>query len=1055
MKYSYLFAFIMTMVVSACTRPVADKASSMTIALPKQMKLKAANSAQALGFLGHVVINVRGAGIDVPITVNFDADKGDSSQPTSLPRTFSIEVPAGAGRLIQIMAIYIDVNTKIGDFYYGDVTQDLVSGDNNIAMPVNLVGSGNIEGGRVGGRYYLADGSTPTGVTETRYQPPGGKPAFVIDRSSILKGWFTTFALDSVPMDVVLVPGEVQMFSNMKLDDFNSTTLTDNKKMKVLLPSRYQDYGNNNGDSRGPETAVFGFFGAGVPSGAKVCYIEGARTYTKIFTDSTKATAVQWAVSSSKAADVRAIKSGTVATCSTSDISSAYTTVIPFRPVLLENWGGSNSAIGFEGAFRFPDDVTVGSSPVRVSYDNSGQYNAQFSVLPGIPDVANSVGVFYRSYNSPRDYQGNGSEAPCQQFAQGGLGFKSIASIPLTIATTTYNVNNASPADISSSAVMAFCPMKDGVPVGGGFVVDHFDNSMGQSPLAANSFTAQSDFNTVGTGQCHKIRLQLINESNGNTNYNVTNSVSRTFSLFGTATNIRFHADESTCVLGTSYVTSVNMPANNNFKELWFKDPTEESETVTISTSSFATALSRTVNVSFQAVSSASYINVKEQDIKMGADECRVVDVYTVDSSWIPAPGATTISLAKKDSASNAITDTSFNFYSDCSSATAITSLAFTATDFRKSFAIKTGASPSSDRKIELSGLGTPYAITFRVTPIADHMSILINNGNPVYKGSCVPLYIEAQDFANAKVNNATFDFSMNAYHPTAPNSYGDFKMNCASPHSTGTLATGSYSSITFSAYVVQNGLKMEAQSIYQSYTTPINFDIKPAPPVERTTLKVHLMSDDLTPTSTVTSLVSWPRLDTTVRYTDGLNNWNSVSVNSNPRVNGALFDNTSYFFGSLSNAGVTDPIVATIKFKLDALPTGGSIIDILKIDNGTSWGHAIYIDDTTNGVFKIKGTGSWVGPTIEAGTWYTVSLSSDGSSNIGSIHGYVNGADYGAGTSGNGNPGTGSYLNFKVGSGFSGAVKAVIIDVGAGAPMDLTGVIGDHQYINGRVSDN
>lgn len=1048
MRYLYLIVSVIGIFLSACTRPLGDKPSSMTIALPKEMMLKTGNATQAtLAFLGHVVINVRGPGISVPISVNFEADKHDGGTPTSLPASFTLDVPAGSGRLIQIVAVYLDPTTKMGDFYYGDVTQDLITGDNNIMIPVNLVGSGSVEGGRISGRYYLADGSTPSGIMEARYQPLGGRPAVVIERSSILNGWFSSFALDSVPLDIVLAPSEVKLFTALKLSNFDATTFTDNKKMKIILPNRYQSYGASGGDNKRAETSVIGFFGDGVPSVAKVCYTEASRAYTQIFTDSNKTTPIQWSVDSTNPADMRAIKSSAVVACVATDISAAYTTVIPFRPVLLNSWSGSEAIPGFIGIFQFPSDVTNGSSPVQVSYGSAGQYNVRFSVLPGTSGVADSVGVFYRASNSPRDYYGNGGAVPCQQIAQGGLGFTKISSIPLVAGTLDYNGNYSSPADISNNAVMAFCPIKGGIAMGGGFVTDHLNNNSGSMPMAANSFNASAELSVVGTGQCHRIRLSLVNESNGNISYNVANSAIRSLTFSDNATNMSYFADENACISGAPTTNSVSINSNSFNGEVWFKNTSVENRQITFASTSFsATPVYRSVNVSFQTPGGATRLKVLNGSLKMGPNECRIVDVYTTNGVDIPSPHTVTINLFKLNLSMSSVTDTSFDFYADCASTTPISSIVF-AGDFKKTFAVKSGGSPSNDRIIQMTGLST-FNLYYNIQPHADHLAIKINNGNPVYKGSCVPLYIEAQDINNAKVSSATFDFGLNVYHPTIQEGFGNFKFGCAgAAPGPFTLATGSYSSLSFSPTIAQTGLRMETQSIFQGKMNPIAFDIRPAPPVERPiTLKVHLMSDDLTPISTPTAISGWPVLDSTIS-TSNPANFVSVDVSNNPKRDGALFINTSsYISGPIFGvANVSDDVMMTVKFKMDSL----SNADILSLGTDTAGTFKIYVDNFTAGTYKIKGSGGWIGPDIAVNTWYTVSLTKDV---VGNTYGYINGANSGPGAAGN--PGGTNFTNFRIGSGFQGAVKAVVIDIG-GSVYSSFDVPGEHQYINSRVSDN
>lgn len=1042
MRYLYLIVSVVAIFLSACTRPLGDKPSSMTIALPKEMRLKTGNATQAaLAFLGHVVINVRGPGISVPISVNFDADKHDSGTPTSLPASFTLDVPAGSGRLIQIMAVYLDPTTKMGDFYYGDVTQDLVSGDNNIMIPVNLVGSGSVEGGRISGRYYLADGSTPSGIMEARYQPLGGKPAIVIERNSILNGWFSSFVLDSVPLDIVLVPSELKMFTSIKLSNFDSTTLIDNKKMKIILPDHYHSYEGGGGDNKRSETSVIGFFGDGVPSSAKVCYTEANRTFTKIFTDFNKTTAILWSANSTNPADVRAVKSSTVVTCAPGDITAAYSTVIPFRPILLDNWSGTEAVPGFIGAFQFSSDVMNGSSPVRVSYSSAGQYNVQFSVLPGTPGVADSVGVYYRASNYPRDYYGNGGGAPCSHILQGGLGFAKIAAVPLMVGTLDYNVNSPSPTDISDRTVMAFCPMRNGMAIGGGYVTDHLSYNPNSVPVPANSFSVNADLSIVGTGQCHKISLSLVNENSGGTSFNVTNSTTRLFGISDNTGNVSYFADEQKCISGTPTLTSVSISSTSDKGEVWYKDATSENVQFTFTSSSFTVApIIRNFQVSFQNPGGATRLKIPYNNLKMGPNECRMIDVYGANGVDIPSPASTTVNIAKMDLSELGVADSSFEFYADCVSTTPISSVTFSG-DFKKSFAIRS-FSAGGERIIQLTAFSSTFNLYYNVSPTVDHLAIKINHGNPVYKGSCVPLYIEAQDSSNTKIS-AGFTFNMNFY----PGGIGNFKNACGSATSSGTLATGAYSSLTFSPTAVQSGVRMEAQSVYQARMAPVNFDIKAAPPVERGngTLKVHLMSDDLEPKTAQSTTSSWPILDPSIATVSPT--LNSIENGSNPKRDGALFTPASFIDGSMSGVSASSEVMMTIKFKMDSLSTA----DILSLQTDGSDQFKIYVDDLSSGVFRIKGSGGWVGPNVVPGTWYTVSYSRTGA---GGTTAYVDGVASGGGSGAN--P-TGSFFNnFKVGNGFLGAVKAVIIDAGAGASsIDITSAGGDHQYIQGRVPNN
>lgn len=1017
------------LIFAGCTR-LEREVSKFSISLP------AVSSMAVTGVLSKVIINVRGSGIQVPISVNFEADKNGSTN-SSLPSSFPIEVPSGSARLIQVLAIYVDGSTKNAEFYYGDTTIDLTGGDINVTIPLALAGSGNINGGLISGRYFSATGNTPTGVIESRYQPPAAKPAMVIQRSSMVHGWFSAFALDTIALDIVLAPQEEKLFGAFTL---NSLTYSDQKKMKVKIPAAYQSYGGGSGESRNSEAAVIGFFGPGVPANSRVCFTQATYTFTNLFTDVTKTTAIQWNSASSNPANVIAEKDASVVTCTGADLLLSFVTVLPFDPSLMNNWGGSEAISGFMGVFRFPTNTANGSSPVSVSYSNAGTYTAKFSVLPGIPTFADSIAVYYRSYNSPRDYQ-NSREVPCQSISQGGFGFRPLGGIPLNVGTQDYTVTNTSPGDISSNSAFAFCPMKNGVILGGGFINDHVWNSFGGGGgTVANSFMA-SAFNKIGVNQCHRIHINLVDSSNNS--WNVTNDNARSFSLTNTQGSA-FFATEADCLAATPTIGTFTIPASNTNGEVWIKGANSPStvESVTLSTTSFGSAIDRTIDINLETPGGATSTKAMPDNIYLGTNDCRVIELYMFNGVGIPSTvgGVTTVNLDKWDLLNNPVSDTTFDYYSDCASNAVITSISIPGGEFKGRFAVKSTGTPSSDRIIHTAGMGAAN-VFMNVTPLAHHLAVNLNNGQDVYVGSCVPVHIRAEDVSNNLLSGATFQFNTNVYHPTIPGPYGEFVYSDCTSSATGpyTLATGSYS-LNFIPTISQAGVNFEAWSIFQQINQPKVVNILDVPPFTRSSsLKVHLTSDVLAPNEF--SMTNWAS-----PYNTGITFYpvtsSSVAVGGPvPKTDGAIFPNTSAFFSGSIATGISDEFAITVRFKLSSLIAS----DILALTNGTSpedFKISTYFDGTN---YKIIGSGGWTYTTpMTADTWYTVTLTRSGSN----VFGYVNGVAAGS-ASGFTSPGTG-YTGYRIGSGFSGAVKAVIIDASPSGPAAIGSA--DHSYLLQRV---
>lgn len=116
-------------------------------------------------------------------------------------------VPAGSGRLIQLLIIYR--NDSVGNmiYYYGEVTRDLNPGDNDIDITTAANGTTTGKEARIAGQYvtgYSTTGGYATGPTDqvdVFFNPSEASRPMWVDSTEIFNGWFSVFALNGVHLD--------------------------------------------------------------------------------------------------------------------------------------------------------------------------------------------------------------------------------------------------------------------------------------------------------------------------------------------------------------------------------------------------------------------------------------------------------------------------------------------------------------------------------------------------------------------------------------------------------------------------------------------------------------------------------------------------------------------------------------------------------------------------------------------------------------------------------------------------------------------------------------
>mgnify|MGYP001466693473 FL=1 len=231
-----------------CTKKA--EVTSVNMQMPDWSKLTQKNgktgALSIVKVVDRVMINISGPDIPTPIVYIWQLDRDNLSSeviPTP-PAEFELTVPRGSSRLIQVLTLIQDYNTATQDkegemvFYYGDVTKNLV----NSVEPVNIalaVASNSTGEGSISGRYFNADGSTPTGVVNMYFAPPGKNP-MIVERTSIFSGYFNFFLLPDVPFTYRLENGTV-LFSSITTASF--ATGLGGRAMNVSVPQGYREHG--------------------------------------------------------------------------------------------------------------------------------------------------------------------------------------------------------------------------------------------------------------------------------------------------------------------------------------------------------------------------------------------------------------------------------------------------------------------------------------------------------------------------------------------------------------------------------------------------------------------------------------------------------------------------------------------------------------------------------------------------------------------------------------------------------------------------------------------
>lgn len=493
-----------------CTKKA--EVTSVSMQMPDWNKLTQKNgktgALSIVKVVDRVMINISGPDIPTPIVYIWQLDRDNLSSeviPTP-PAEFELTVPRGSSRLIQVLTLIQDYNTatqnKEGEmvFYYGDVTKNLV----NAVEPVNIalaVASNSTGEGSISGRYFNADGSTPTGVVNMYFAPPGKNP-MIVERTSIFSGYFNFFLLPDVPFTYRLENGAV-LFNSITTASF--ATGLGGRAIHVSVPQGYREYGG--GGSRSfvsPRGKILGFFGPGAGlTTREMCFPTSVVAISGFYDAAVSGDPIYWNFNSANQADARVITGGTASSGGLCAGGGTFGTQILSLNTNRLIYG--DSPLPMRGPFQ---EFTQGSysSFLNVTQTGATQLLVDWEYLPGVVGSSvDGVGIFYRVFgvNENLDDEWHDS-APCNKLSE--YGYSEITRVAAGSGPVSAYTWNTTASVISSRNAgrlkTLICPYANARSGYYDFAVTHY-NSGGYTPSAtqimAKSLTEPSTTYSAAT----------------------------------------------------------------------------------------------------------------------------------------------------------------------------------------------------------------------------------------------------------------------------------------------------------------------------------------------------------------------------------------------------------------------------------------------------------------------------------------------------------------------------------------------------------------------------
>lgn len=259
----FLTVASISLLFSACDRAPSD-VSRVSLQLPMYSSSGASSKTgvDALACnpcLKSIIVNVNGGDFK---TITYNQQHADLEEDgTQLSGEVVLEVPAGPGREIQILALY--KNNSAGDdvtMQYGSTVVDLLSAEPPPVV-MKLTNLGAFRGGSIQGRFLTGTDSGPTGRVKMELDYKGiHMEMFTGD---ILNGWFSFFAAhDRFPLTYRLAETGEVLFSNLTTESFKASGTGQQALHFTRSGPYWEQRGGDNTREQVTEThdLIYGFF---------------------------------------------------------------------------------------------------------------------------------------------------------------------------------------------------------------------------------------------------------------------------------------------------------------------------------------------------------------------------------------------------------------------------------------------------------------------------------------------------------------------------------------------------------------------------------------------------------------------------------------------------------------------------------------------------------------------------------------------------------------------------------------------------------------------------
>ncbi|MGZ3747322.1 MAG: hypothetical protein ACXWRE_08135, partial [Pseudobdellovibrionaceae bacterium] len=740
-----LAGMVLSLPLVSCTRAAKESKSTISFTIPQSMSAKKVGTL-AFDTLVHVSINVTGSGITAPILLNWDSDKNGSGVTTTAPTSFSLDIPQGPDRLIQVLAVYRDSTSASGtmQFYYGELTKTLAAPFEDAPVTVTSVGQGaTIISGRIQGRYLTSSTTGPSGRVDIVYVPPGGKAPMVVERSMMISGWFQFFGLIGAQLGYRMQDGTFLWGGPVDLSE--TTFPVSNQVMRAALPIhlRSDNYsGKVTTYQEDPSIAIYGFFGDPALVSAKaIC--KSTATLTRLLkigtatpltvTDNNSAEPSNLFDTTLGSINLRGgVALGGSSPCDTQTNITAnlFGSDLAFNGSMLEN-GGDDSA-GFRLPFQLQASNNGGSSAFSSTVVDANKISVSATLLPDVANVLDNFSV-YKAINLGTNFNYHSSFAPCEDLLK--MGYTLVGDTPVSGVNYTANLP-LTDAEATGGAMFALCPTKAGVPIGPGFwlYASYLRGGMGGGGGVAAKVGFQN-LTAFTVNQCGHIGVQLLTSTNGPASSPSAVAVN----LSGAGT---FYAETDFSCLG-SPVTTLSIPANSNWAGVNFKTSATPDTDITLTAmdaSAVLTSVPQVVRARASGSTTAMMFKTNAQAANVGT--CLPVSVDTVETS------GNIISYSGPLS----VTVTGATIYTDpgCSTTGGTLNFASGVASFYVKATVAGWANLQATATIDTLNFTANYGINIFALGQPTKLAFSSPASNYLYINQCMPITVTAKDDTGA-----------------------------------------------------------------------------------------------------------------------------------------------------------------------------------------------------------------------------------------------------------------------------------------------------------------